>query len=84
MKRTPRIVRLVWLAVLVFLDDALLFADYRRRFCVPMHAFRRDVKKVRRLGLYIYALLYGRYRLLFYLDSNPEWSGRRRGSRRGP
>ena len=70
MKRTPRIVRLIWLAALLILDEPARFVDYRRRFRVPMHTFRRDIRLVRRTGLYIYAILYGNYRLLFYLDSD--------------
>ena len=67
MKRAPRIVRLIWLAVLLFLDEPALFTDYRRRFGVSMDTFRRDSRKVRRTCDYIYAFLYGRFRLTLYL-----------------
>jgi hypothetical protein len=48
----PRIVRLIWLTVLLLRDDHARFADYRRRFGISMHAFRRDVKDVTRVGRY--------------------------------
>jgi len=66
-----RCVRLLWLAALVDPKNAASIADYRRRFRVSAYTYYRDRRALRRAGLYTYALLYGRYRLLFYLD-NPE------------
>ncbi|MDB5069005.1 MAG: hypothetical protein JWM87_116 [Candidatus Eremiobacteraeota bacterium] len=73
MKRAPRIVRLVWLAALLVLGEPATFVHYRRRFRVPMYTFWHDVRLVRRAALYIYAFLYGRFGLLLYLDSNPNY-----------
>ena len=66
-----RCVRLLWLAVIVDPKDSASITDYRRRFHVSAYTYYRDRRALRRAGLYTYALLYGRYRLLFYLD-NPE------------
>ena len=49
----PRAVRLIWLAALLFRDDHACLADYRRRFGISMHAVRRDVKDVTRVGRYL-------------------------------
>jgi hypothetical protein len=64
-----RMVRLSWLAVLLVIDYPALYRDYRRRFGVSMHTFRRDKRKARRNARYIWALLHGDYRTCMYLES---------------
>ncbi|HEX3466059.1 MAG TPA: hypothetical protein VHS78_18570 [Candidatus Elarobacter sp.] len=70
MKRTPRFVRLVWLAVLMLVDEPRLYRDYRPRFGVCTYDFRLDRKVVRRAALYVWAVVYLDYRLWFYLESS--------------
>jgi hypothetical protein len=62
MKLARRFVRLIWLAALLLLNDRVLYADYRRRFRVPMHGFRRDARMLRRKASYIDALMHRNYR----------------------
>jgi hypothetical protein len=73
MKIVHRLVQPVWLSALVILDDRTLYADYRRRFTVPMETFRHDVKKLRRAFRTIGAVLHGNFRRYLYLrDSHLE------------
>jgi hypothetical protein len=64
-----RIVRLTWLAVLLVIDRPALYRDYRRRFGVSMHTFRRDKRKMRRTARYTWAVINGDYRTCMYLES---------------
>jgi hypothetical protein len=60
-----RCVRLVWLAAIVDPKNSASIAAYRGRFGVSAYTYYSG----RRAGLYTYAFLYGRYRLMFYLDA---------------
>ena len=61
--------RLVWLAAIVDPKDPKSIAEYRRRFRVSAYTYYRDRRALRRAGLYTYAFLYGRYSLMFHLDT---------------
>ena len=65
-----RTVRLTWLAVLLVIDHPPLYRDYRRRFGVSMHTFRRDQRKMRRTARYIWAGIHGDYRTCIYLETS--------------
>ncbi|HZW53462.1 MAG TPA: hypothetical protein VFF00_05460 [Candidatus Elarobacter sp.] len=64
---TRRVVRLVWLAVLLARKDFTGFADYRRRFGIDMPTFRRDLRTVRRAEAYTVWYLTGDFRSYRYL-----------------
>ena len=63
-----RMVRLAWLSVLLLLDHPPLYRDYRRRFGVWMHTFRRDKRKLHRTGMYIVAFLFLDLCRMHYLE----------------
>jgi hypothetical protein len=65
--KAHRIVSLVWLAVLVVRKDPASFADYRRRFGVDPHTFRRDRRMLHRAGVYVAWYLTGDFALYRYL-----------------
>jgi predicted DNA-binding transcriptional regulator YafY len=64
-----RCIRLLSLAALVDPKNAESLADYRLRFRVSAYTYYRDRRALRRAGLYTYAFLYGRYRLMWHLDA---------------
>ena len=64
-----RFVRRWYLSVLMVLDHPPLYRDYRRRFGVSMHTFRRDKRKIRLTVWYIDAMLHGKYRTCWYIES---------------
>jgi hypothetical protein len=63
-----RFVRLSWLGVLLLPDHPAFYRDYRRRFGLSMHTFRRDKRKLRRIGMYIVAILWLDLSTLRYLE----------------
>jgi hypothetical protein len=63
----PRTVRLIWLAALLLRDDQACLTEYRRRFGLSLHAVRRDVKAVRRVGSYFEEYLAIQCGMLIYL-----------------
>jgi hypothetical protein len=63
----PRIIRLIWLAALLFWDDPACFIDYRRRLGMSMYTFRRDVRALCRLGRYLEEYVGIQCALLIYL-----------------
>jgi hypothetical protein len=63
-----RFVRRWWLSVLMVLDHPPLYRDYRRRFGVSLHTFRRDKIKIRLTVWYIYAVLHGQWRTGAYIE----------------
>ena len=63
-----RIVRLAWLSVIEVPDHPALHRDYRRRFGLSMYAFRRDKRKLRRIGMYMVAISWLDLRTLLYLE----------------
>jgi hypothetical protein len=63
-----RMVRLTWLSVLLVLDHPPLYRDYRWRFGVSLHTFRRDKRKLRRPGMWIDAFLHGKINTMLYLE----------------
>jgi hypothetical protein len=67
---THCLVRLMWLRVLLVLDHPPFYRDYRWRFGVSIHTFRRDKRKLRRVGMYIDAMLHGKVSTLLYLQSS--------------
>lgn len=68
MRETLRFVRLMWLAVVMLIDEPALYADYRRRFRVCIYDFRLDRRVVRRAGLWFQAIVFLDYRLMWYLE----------------
>ena len=66
---THRFMRRWYLSVLMVLDHPPLYRDYRRRFGVSMHTFRRDQRKIRLTVWYIYAAMCGQYRTCCYIES---------------
>jgi hypothetical protein len=72
-KRTAhRIARLIWLALIMLTNDKTSLANYRRRFRVSAWTFHREVRKLRRTGLYIACFMYGDYRTFFYLEETAD------------
>ena len=63
-----RIVRLAWLSVLLMFDHPALYRDYRRRFGVSMHTFRRDKRKLHRTGMWMKAILFQDVRKINWLE----------------
>jgi hypothetical protein len=63
-----RIVRQWWLSVLLVIDHPPLYRDYRRRFGVSLHTFRRDKRTIRLTVWYIYAVLHGQWRTCDYIE----------------
>ena len=62
-----RTIRLIWLTAQFVRDDPVTFPEYRRRFGVSLRSFRRDIALLRKAGLFIEAMAYGRYKLLCFL-----------------
>jgi hypothetical protein len=65
---THRFVRRWWLSVLLVIDHPPLYRDYRRRFGVSLHTFRRDKRQIRLTVWSIYAFLHGQWRTCDYIE----------------
>ena len=63
-----RLVRLAWLSVLLVADHPALYRYYRQRFGLSIDTFRRDKRKLRRIGMYIVAISWLDLSTLRYLE----------------